>query len=154
MNIFWVNFFRTLIRACTGSFANVWTGTTLENIKLGQIFGSWKNGSWALVDARNFFLWFINWEHVQEALEMCQNALLGFGLLLGSRSYYQMLPFLHNELFWVNFFRTLIRACTGSFANVWTGMTLKNIKLGQIFGSWKNGSWALVDARNFFFVIY
>ena len=34
------NFFRTLIRACTGSFANVCGGTTLENIKLGQIFGS------------------------------------------------------------------------------------------------------------------
>ena len=30
-------------------------GATLENIKLGQIFGSSKNGSWALVDARNFF---------------------------------------------------------------------------------------------------
>ena len=27
----------------------------LEDIKLGQIFGSSKNGSWALVDARNFF---------------------------------------------------------------------------------------------------
>ena len=32
--------------------------------------------------------------------------------------------------------------------------TLKNIKLGQIFGSSKNGSWALVDAHNFFFLIY
>ena len=30
-------------------------------------------------------------------------------------------------------------------------MQFENIKLGQIFGSWKNGSWALVDARNFFF---
>ena len=49
------NFFRTLIRAYTGSFANVCGGATLENIKLGQIFGSSKNGSWALVDARNFF---------------------------------------------------------------------------------------------------
>ena len=33
-------------------------GVNLENIKLGQIFGSSKNGSWALVDARNFFGWF------------------------------------------------------------------------------------------------
>ena len=49
------NFFRTLIRACTGSFTNVLRGATLENIKLGQIFGSSKNGSWALVDAHNFF---------------------------------------------------------------------------------------------------
>ena len=39
-SFFWVQFFRTLIRACTGSFANVCRGTTLENIKLGQIFGS------------------------------------------------------------------------------------------------------------------
>ena len=49
------NFFRTLIRACTGSFANVFGGATLEIIKLGQIFGSSKNGSWALVEARHFF---------------------------------------------------------------------------------------------------
>ena len=50
-----VTFFDLLIRACTGSFANMFGGTTLENIKLGQIFGSSKNGSWALVDARNLF---------------------------------------------------------------------------------------------------
>ena len=31
------------------------------------------------------------------------------------------------------------------------GANLKDIKLGQIFGSSKNGSWVLVDARNFFF---
>ena len=31
------------------------------------------------------------------------------------------------------------------------GVNLEDIKLGQIFGSSKNGSWALVDARNFFF---
>ena len=36
----------------------------------------------------------------------------------------------------------------------YTGANLENIKLGQIFGSSKNGSWALVDARNFFFLIY
>ena len=29
-------------------------GANLEDIKLGQIFGSSKDGSWALVDARNF----------------------------------------------------------------------------------------------------
>ena len=49
------------------------------------------------------------------------------------------------------FFDLLIRAHTGSFANVFGGVTLENIKLGQIFGSSKNGSWALVDACNFFF---
>ena len=50
-----VTFFFLIIRARTGSFANVFRGANLENIKLGQIFGSSKNGSWALVDARNFF---------------------------------------------------------------------------------------------------
>ena len=53
-------FFDLLIRAHAGSFTNVFGGATLENIKLGQIFGSSKNGSWALVDARNFFFGFIN----------------------------------------------------------------------------------------------
>ena len=99
----------------TGSFANVLPGANLKNIKLGQIFGSSKNGSWALVDAHNFF-----------------------------------------------FFYLLIRAHTGSFGNVYTGSfanvlpgaNFENIKLGQILGSSKNGSWALVDARNIFFLIY
>ena len=48
----------------------------------------------------------------------------------------------------------LIRARTVSFANVFGGVTLEIIKLGQIFVSSTNGSWALVDARNFFFLIY
>ena len=52
------------------------------------------------------------------------------------------------------FFDLLIMARTGSFANVFGGATLKNIKLGQIFGSSKTRLWALVDARNFFFLIY
>ena len=52
------------------------------------------------------------------------------------------------------FFDLLIRACRGRFANVFRVVNLEDIKLGQIFGSSKNGSWALVDARNFFFLIY
>ena len=52
------------------------------------------------------------------------------------------------------FFDLLIRAHTGSFGNVYGGVNLEDIKLGQIFGSSKDGSWALVDARNFFFFIY
>ena len=46
-----------------------------------------------------------------------------------------MLRFLHNEPFLGQFFRTLIRAGTGSFANVFRGANLEDIKLGQIFGS-------------------
>ena len=40
INFFQAIFSRTLIRAWTGSFANVFTGANLEDIKLGQIFGS------------------------------------------------------------------------------------------------------------------
>ena len=69
-------------------------GATFENIKLGQIFGSSKNGSWALLDARNIF-----------------------------------------------FFDLLIRAHTGSFANVFGGTTFENIKLGQIF--WFIKKWVM-----------
>ena len=54
-NFFRNIFSRTLIRAWTGSFANVLLAANLEDIKLAQIFGSSKNGSWALVDAHNFF---------------------------------------------------------------------------------------------------
>ena len=68
-------FFDLLIRAHTGSFANVYGGVTFENIKLGQIFGSSKNGSWALVDACNFSFVGHELEHAQEALDMCQNAI-------------------------------------------------------------------------------
>ena len=65
-------FFDLLIRACTGSFANVLRGAQFENIKLGQIFDSSKNGAWALVDAHNFFFVGHELEHAQEALDMCQ----------------------------------------------------------------------------------
>ena len=68
-------FFDLLISAHTGSFANVYRGATLKNIKLGQIFGSSKIGSWPLVDACNFFFVGHELEHAQEALDMCQNAI-------------------------------------------------------------------------------
>ena len=48
-------FWGLLIRACTGSFANVSGGTSPLYIKVGQILGLSKNGSWVLVDARRFF---------------------------------------------------------------------------------------------------
>ena len=52
---FWNNFFGSLIRAHTGSFANVCAGTSPLYIKVGQISELSKNGSWVLVDARRFF---------------------------------------------------------------------------------------------------
>ena len=48
-------FFGVVIRTCTGSFANVCAGTSPLYIKVGQILGLSKNGSWVLVDARRFF---------------------------------------------------------------------------------------------------
>ena len=60
ITFFGSNFFRSVIRACTGSFANVYPGTSPLYIKVGQILWLSKNGSWVLVDARNFFFWFIN----------------------------------------------------------------------------------------------
>ena len=56
-NFFWNNFFGSLIRAHTGSFANVCAATSPLYIKVGQILGLSENGSWVLVDARRgFFL--------------------------------------------------------------------------------------------------
>ena len=40
-------------------------------IKVGQILGLSKNGSWVLVDAHRFFFMGHELEHAQEALEMC-----------------------------------------------------------------------------------
>ena len=48
-------FLGSLIRTCTGSFANVSAGTSPLYIKVGQISELSKNGSWDLVDARRFF---------------------------------------------------------------------------------------------------
>ena len=49
------------------------------------------------------------------------------------------------------FFGSLIRTHTGNFANVCEGTSPLYMKVGQILRMSKNGSWALVDARHFFF---
>ena len=56
-----------------------------------------------------------------------------------------------SQLMPVTFFwgGSLIRACTGSFGNVFGALNLGNIKVGQIFVFSKNGAWVLVDACNF-----
>ena len=66
---FWNNFFGSLIRACTGSFANVSAGTSPLYIKVGQILELSENGSWVLVDARRFFFVGHELEHAQEDLK-------------------------------------------------------------------------------------
>ena len=45
----------SLIRTHTGSFANVFEGTSPLYMKVGQILRLSENGSWALVDAQHFF---------------------------------------------------------------------------------------------------
>ena len=55
MNFFGCNFFRSVIRACTGSFANVYPGTSPLYIKVGQVLELSEIGSWVLVDARRYF---------------------------------------------------------------------------------------------------
>ena len=65
-----------------------------------------------------------------------------------------MMGFTEMNFFGPNFFRSVIRACTGSFTNVSAGTSPLYIKVGQVLELSENGSWALVDARNFFFLIY
>ena len=67
---FWNNFFGSLIRVQIGSFANVCAGTSPLYIKVGQILGLSKNGSWVLVDAHRFFFVGHELEHAQEDLKI------------------------------------------------------------------------------------
>ena len=66
---FWNNFFGSLIRAWTGSFANVCAGTSPLYIKVGQILWLSENGSWVLIDVRRFFFVGHELEHAQEDLK-------------------------------------------------------------------------------------
>ena len=59
----------SLIRAQTGSFANVCAGTSPLYIKVGQILELSENGSWVLVDAHRFFFVGHELEHAQEDLK-------------------------------------------------------------------------------------
>ena len=63
-------FLGSLIRTCTGSFANVSAGTSPLYIKVGQISELSENGSWVLVDARRFFFVGHELEHGEEDLKI------------------------------------------------------------------------------------
>ena len=150
ITLFGSNFFRSVIRACTGSFANVYPVTSPLFIKVGQILGLSENGSWVLVDACRFF--YGSW--IRACTESFGDVPKYFGLLKEVGYIAKWWVFTKITFFGSNFFRSVIRACTGSFANVYPGTSPLFIKVGQILGLSKNGSWALVDARNFFFLIY
>ena len=117
-------------------------------IKVGQILGLSKNGSWVPVDAHRFFF-YGSW------IRACTGSFgyvpKYFGLLKEVGHIAKWGFFTKLTFFGSNFFRSVIRACTGSFANVYPGTSLLYIKVGQISGLSKNGSWDLVDACNFLF---
>ena len=81
---FWNNFFGSLIRARTGSVANVDAGTSPLYIKVGQISGLSKNGSWVLVDARMFFFVGHKLEHGEEDLKNWWCRYMKVGQICGS----------------------------------------------------------------------
>ena len=86
----------------------------------------------------------------EEALEMGQIYKFGFDLLEEVGHTTKCCHFGRMKFFWANFFRSLIWACIGSFANVYPDFYTKDIEVGQICGLSKNGSWALVDAHTSF----
>ena len=139
--------------SCNPHFALLWSDERSD--LLGNVSDHWGMVTYNFF-RNNFFGSLIRtWSGAEFVMHYTHFRILWpLDLLWGSRSYYQMLPFYAINFFWAIFSRTLIRACTGSFANVYEGANLEDIKLGQILGSSKDGSWALVDARNFFFWIY
>ena len=146
-NFFQNIFFGSLIRASTGSFANVCEGTSPLYMKVSQILRMSKNGSWALVDARHFFFCgsFIRAQtgSFGDVPKFCD-------LLVEVGHMTKWWVCSCNELFGSNFLGSLIRTCTGSFANVCEGTSPLYMKVGQILRLSENGSWALVDACPFF----
>ena len=117
-------------------------------IKVGQILGLLKNGSWVLVDARRFFF-YGSW--IRACTGSFGDVPKYFGLLKGVGHIAKWGVSTEITFFGSNFFRSVIRACTVSFANVCAGTSPLYIKVGQILGLSKIGSWVLVDARRVFF---
>ena len=145
-NFFRNIFFGSLIRTCTGSFANVCEGTSPLYMKVGQILRS-ENRSWALVDACPFFfcgsLIRAHTGSFGDVPKFCD-------LLVKVGHMTKWWVCSCSKLFGSNFLGSLIRTHTGSFANVFEGTSPLYMKVGQILRLSENGSWALVDAHPFF----
>ena len=75
----------------------------------------------------------------QEALEVGQIYKFGFDLLEEVGHTTKCCHFCRMKFFWANSFRSLIRACTGSFANVYPVFYTKDIEVGQILVCQKMG---------------
>ena len=76
--LFGSNFLRSFIRTCTGSFANVFEGTSPLYMKVGQMLRLSENGSWALVDARPLFFCGSLIRADTGSFQMCIQALLPY----------------------------------------------------------------------------
>ena len=111
-------------------------------------FGVVKNGSWVLVDAHRFSF-YGSW--IRACTGSFGDVPKYFVLLKEVAHIAKWGVFTEITFFGSNFFRSVIRAHTGSFANVSAGTSPLYIKVGQILWLSKNGSWDLVDARRFFF---
>ena len=144
--LFGSNFLGSLIRTCTGSFANVCEGTSPLYMKVGQILRLSKNGSWVLVDACLFFCGSL----IRADTGSFKNVWKHFGLLVEVGHMTKWWVLSCNELFESNFLRSLIRTHRGSFANVFEGTSPLYMKVGEILRLSENGSWALVDAQHIF----
>ena len=136
ITFFGSNFFRSVIRAHTLSFANVCAGNSPLHIKVGQILGLSKNGSWDLVDAHKFFF-YGSW--IRACTGSFGDVPKYFGLLKEVGYIAKWWVFTEITFFGSNFFRSVIRAHTLSFANVCAGNPPLYIKVGQIFGVVRNG---------------
>ena len=72
----------------------------------------------ALIDASSSFFFNHELGDAQEALEMGQIYKFWFDLLEEVGHTIKCCHFVRMKFFWANFLGSLIRACTGSFANV------------------------------------
>ena len=114
-------------------------------------FGVVKNGSWVLVDAHRFSF-YGSW--IRACTGSFGDVPKYFVLLQEVAHIAKWVVFTKITFFGSNFFKSVIRAHTGSFANVSAGTSPLYIKVGQILWLSKNGSWDLVDVRRFFFSKY
>ena len=128
--LFGSNFLGSLIRTHTGSFANVFEGTSPLYMKVGQILRLSENGSWALVDAHPLFFC---GSLIRADRGSFENVRKRFDLLVEVGHMTKWWVCSCSELFGSSFLGSLIRTCTGSFANVFEGTSPLYMKVGQIF---------------------
>ena len=132
-------------------------GTSPLYIKVGQILELSKNGSWDLVDARRFFfpnillfdLFFT--EKVKKKVSVAfdtPNIKVGQMCDIWKNRSWSAVD-AHNSFFLISFQFDLFSRKSDK-NRVFLHISPLYIKVGQILGLSKNGSWVLVDAHRFF----